>query len=467
MNRKILKRLEYLLADFLTCYSVWLGFVLIRRQVLEGYAYLDNQQFVNALVVAGYWLMLFALSGAYNEPFRRSRLKELIQVFRVSMFGVLTIFFLILLDDPIPPQNPSKLRTMLVVYLGMQFGLLAIIRFIITTQTSIRIRNRKLGFPTLIVGCREQARKIVGELEGRTKSLGYQIVGALCVTGEGATETMDGIPVYTGIDQLADLTRRLRIEEIVIALEPEEAGRIGEVLEVSEQTNAFIKVVPGVYDFIVGSVKVTHMLGEPLIEIFPQIMKPWEKVSKRLFDVLASFFALILLGPLYAVLAFLVRMDSPGPVFFRQERIGRHGKPFFIYKFRSMFIDAEKAGPALSTGNDPRITRIGLFLRKTRMDELPQFWNVLIGDMSMVGPRPERQFYINQIIKLAPHYRHVHKIRPGITSWGQVKYGYASSVEEMVERLKFDILYLENMSLALDIKIILYTLIVIIEGRGK
>jgi lipopolysaccharide/colanic/teichoic acid biosynthesis glycosyltransferase len=132
-----------------------------------------------------------------------------------------------------------------------------------------------------------------------------------------------------------------------------------------------------------------------------------------------------------------------------------------------MYVDAEKMGPQLSSEDDPRITKVGKILRKLRLDELPQFWNVLIGDMSIVGPRPEREHFIKQIVKIAPHYRHLHKVKPGITSWGQVKYGYAENVDEMVRRLKFDILYLENMSLALDIRIILYTIIVMLEGRGK
>ena len=234
-----------------------------------------------------------------------------------------------------------------------------------------------------------------------------------------------------------------------------------------EKNNVFIKVVPNVYDYLLGSVKSSHIMGAPLIEVSPNILSNWESAVKRAFDLAFSITALICLSPVYATLALAVKLNSPGPVFYRQERVGRNGEPFMIVKFRSMYIDAEKFGPALSKDKDPRITPVGRFLRKTRLDELPQFWNVLKGEMGIVGPRPERQFFIDKIVKVAPHYRHLHKVRPGVTSWGQVKYGYAENVEEMVERLKYDILYIENISLLLDIKIILYTIIVMIEGRGK
>ena len=196
-------------------------------------------------------------------------------------------------------------------------------------------------------------------------------------------------------------------------------------------------------------------------------MPEWQYSLKRIFDIVISLVAMILLSPVYVVTAIIVKATSPGPVFYAQERIGHLGRPFKMHKFRSMYVDAEQAGPALSKDNDPRITPFGRFMRKVRLDEIPQFYNVLRGTMSLVGPRPERQFYIDQIVKRAPEYLLLQRVKPGITSWGQVRYGYAANVDEMVERLRYDLLYLDNMSLTTDLKILLYTVIIIIQGRGK
>ena len=221
-------------------------------------------------------------------------------------------------------------------------------------------------------------------------------------------------------------------------------------------------------DLLTGSIKLSAIFSVPLVRISQNLMEPWEFSLKRCFDVVCSIIAILVLIPSYIVIAVIIKCTSKGPVLYSQERIGKNGKPFKMYKFRSMYVDAEKNGPMLSNGDeDPRITPFGRFMRKVRLDETPQFFHVLTGEMSMVGVRPERQFFINQIVKIAPEYKLLQKIKPGMTSWGQVKFGYADTVEQMVERMKYDLLYLENMSLATDIKILLYTFLIIFQGRGK
>lgn len=469
-RRKRAKILLYLSSDLFISFAVWLAFVVIRREVIEWREpHLEPQQFLNAAVIGTYWLIVYAIAGSYRNPFRRSRLQEVLQTFRTTLIGVLIIFFTIFLDDAndIPNYSQHHYQWTLTTYLAIQFFAIAIVRFVITTSTQVRIRSRKIGFPTLVVGSGEQAFNIYKELDTMRRSLGYDFKGFVSLDGSKDTLFHGKLKHVGTTENLFQIILNRHIEEVIIALEKENAHQIGSIIEICEQTNTHIKVVPDVYDYIVGSVKVSHILGAPLIEVFPQIMKPWEVVGKRLFDISFSLFALILLAPIYGILALCIKLDSKGPVLYKQERIGKGSKPFHIVKFRSMYVDAESMGPQLSSKDDPRITKVGRILRKLRLDELPQFWNVLIGDMSIVGPRPEREHFIKQIVKVAPHYRHLHKVKPGITSWGQVKYGYAENVDEMVRRLKFDILYLENMSLALDIRIILYTIIVMLEGRGK
>jgi exopolysaccharide biosynthesis polyprenyl glycosylphosphotransferase len=468
---KRLKVAQYIFFDILAGLITWSGFFWFRKNYIESAKYgynipVEFQQkfYISATIFCIYWIVLFALAGHYKNIYRRSRLWELTKTFSAIAFGVVILFFFLLLDDEVRSYR-DYYKSVLVLF-GLHFFFTELFRFVQTTMTKIGILNRRIRFNTMIIGSGEKAINLYDELM-HGKSQGYWVTGYVTTQEMGEDRLKDSSRNFGNYTMLPALIGQHKIEDVIIALEAPDHKHLDAILTLLETEEVRIKIIPDMYDIVTGSVKMTNVWGSALIEVNTEIMAEWQRVAKRGLDIIFASLVLIFGLPVFIATAIAVKLTSRGPVFYNQERIGLHGRPFRIHKFRTMRVDAEKEGPRLSGKDDDRRTRLGIFLRKVRLDELPQFYNVLIGEMSIVGYRPERQFFIDQIIKVAPHYRHLYKIRPGITSWGMVKYGYAENVEQMVERLKFDILYIENMSVSMDVKIMFYTLLIIVQGRGK
>ena len=419
---------------------------------------------IGVVVIPSIWLFIYLLSGTYFDLYHKSRLIEINRIFITTLLGGIFISLFFFSNDNDQFKYFIKVTAR---YMLLHFSILSVFRFILFQQVKKNILKGVVHFKTIIIGGNSKAATLYKTIQEENNQDGNLCIGFISLQEEEEDELAKYLPKLGNINNLESVIEQNEIEVVIISMDTSDHHLLSNILIRLSHTPLFIKVLPDLYDFISGVVKTTSINAAALINIYPDLMPDWQRVCKRFMDIIVSALAIIILLPLYLFTIIRVKFSSTGPILYKQERIGKYGIPFNILKFRSMYVNAEEMGPALSKTDDPRITNWGKFMRKWRIDELPQFFNILRGDMSLVGPRPERSFYINQITATHPHYKYLHKVKPGLTSWGMVQYGYAENLDQMIDRMKYDILYIENCSLALDIKIMLYTFKVLFQGRGK
>lgn len=459
------EKILLLLTDFITINLAWLVYSYIRLQTGWFVLIIAPEFILPMLVIYFYWLIIFTFVGMYRTWFASSRFDEISTLFKASFFGVFLLFFLIFIDDYMH-NVATATRILIFIYWGLFLLFVGSGRIIIrSVQRNLLIKGigRRNG---LIIGFNSKAKEVLDSVL-TAPALGIDIKAFVAVNNENIGKDYKDIKVENTTDQLVEIMNKYDVKEIIIALEKEDHDVLVDVITKTEGRGVNLKIVPDLYEILSGQARTSQIYGMPLIDIMPELMPEWEKKLKRLMDIFISFLILVLSSPITFLTAVAIKIDSKGPVFFKQERLGQNGKPFNVIKFRSMIQDAEKyTGPVWSTKDDPRVTRMGKFVRKVRIDEIPQMFNVLKGEMSLVGPRPERAYFVEKLSQEIPYYRRRLKVRPGVTGWAQIKHKYDESIEDVKIKLKYDLFYIENMSLRMDFKILLRTVYVVLFAKG-
>ncbi len=453
--------------DFLIVLASWFIFHLFFTETINMHLRHLGVDFVTGgVIICTYWVIVFVVSGLYKKLYLVSRLDEFFKVLKSTIIGALILYFL---WDFGESASFTADRSIIFFYWMFVFTITALNRFIIRTVQRVYAQHGRGLHRTIIIGTGYNAKVAYDDLM-RNKTLGMEVLGYIQVNGK-LVDPDSGIAEEEVIGHLENITEIIedrQIQDVLVAVEPDRKEDLIDVISKVDHPDVTLKLLPDFYQLVSGLNKTNQIFGMPLIEISPEPMPLWEKGVKRLIDIVFSLLVLTITLPFLGIIALLIRFDSPGPIIYKQKRVGRVGRTFTIYKFRTMQVGAEsETGPTWATKNDPRVTKVGYWLRKMRLDEIPQLWNVLRGSMSLVGPRPERPHFVDQFKVQIPLYTRRLRVRPGITGWAQVKWKYDSSLDDVKEKTKYDLFYVENTSLKMDLKILIITLITMVKGKGQ
>jgi polysaccharide biosynthesis protein PslA len=455
----------YIIIDICGAILTWVTFYFLRTVIYHYPFHVPPGFYAGAFLYTTGWLSLHFLSGAYTDIYHKSAVTEFFRTLIVSLIGCTVLLFFFILKNP---QYNNFLYYDEFYSLLLPFFFVTLLsRLLLLRIANRQLKEKKVFFNVLLAGSGKNAAQFFESFTNTNTAAGYSITSFLNTNGNKDLGLPDAIKKYDDLSSIHRIIDSDNIEEVIIAVEKTERELLINILRQLSDKDVNIKITADAADIISGSVNASNVMGVPLIDVHNGLLPSWQKNIKRILDIGIAVSALVLLLPLMIYTAFRTKFSSGGTVFFLQERTGYKGTPFIIYKFRSMVQNAEANGPMLSSSNDPRITEWGRTMRKWRLDELPQLWNIIKGEMSLVGPRPERKFYIDQIVQQHPEYKYLLKVKPGLTSWGMVKFGYASSVAEMIQRMPYDIMYIENISIVLDIKIMVQSISIILSGKGK